>query len=100
MHKDKAIAASMKLLDKDKIQLFRGKGCEKCGKSGYKGRTGIFEVLEMSSAIGELTLSHAPGDTIKEVAVKEGMLTLLQDGYLKVLEGITTIEEVLREAKG
>ena len=99
MSKDKVIADDMKKVASGKIKLFRGKGCEKCGKSGYKHRVGIFEVLEMSPKIAELTLERKPADLIEKVAIEEGMLTLLQDGYLKVLEGITSLEEVLRVAK-
>ena len=99
MSKDKIIADDMKKVASGKIELFRGKGCEKCGKSGYKHRVGIFEVLEMSPKIAELTLERKPADLIEKVAIEEGMLTLLQDGYLKVLEGITSLEEVLRVAK-
>ena len=54
----------------------------------------------MSPKIAELTLDRKPADLIEKVAVEEGMLTLLQDGYLKVIEGITTLEEVMRVAKG
>src|SRR3989344_252202 len=100
MSKDKVIADDMKKITSGKIKLFRGKGCEKCGKSGYRHRIGIFEVLEMSPKIAELTLDRKPADLIEKVAVEEGMLTLLQDGYLKVIEGITTLEEVMRVAKG
>ena len=99
MSKDKAIADDMKKVNSGKIKLFRGKGCEKCGKSGYRHRIGIFEVLEMSPKIAELTLERKPADLIEKVAIEEGMLTLLQDGYLKVIEGITTLEEVMRVAK-
>jgi len=96
MSKDKGTIEAVKLAKKDKVLLYRGKGCEKCGGTGYKGRTGIFEVLKMSEAIQKLTLARSSSTQIQEVAVKEGMLTLVQDGNLKVLEGITTLEEVLR----
>lgn len=99
MNKDKAIAEAVKKLKSDKITLHRGKGCDKCGNVGYKGRIGIFEVLEMSPAIAQLTLESKPENIIAESAIKEGMLTLLQDGYLRVLEGITTLEEVMRVSK-
>ncbi|MFZ5425226.1 MAG: GspE/PulE family protein [Patescibacteria group bacterium] len=99
MSKDKRIADTLKLLHEDKIKLYRGKGCDKCNKTGYKGRMGIFEVLEMSNKIAELTLENSTADKIQDMAVAEGMITLVQDGFLKVLEGSTTIEEVLRVAK-
>lgn len=100
MHKDKEIAEAIKHLHSDKIMLSRGKGCDKCGGKGYKGRLGIFEVLEMSEAIAALTLERKSAATIQETAIREGMLTLVQDGYLRVLEGATTLEEVMRVARG
>ena len=82
-----------------KVSLFRGKGCEECNDIGYFGRIGIFEVLSVSEKIGRLILEHASADEIQDEAVKEGMITMKQDGYLKALEGIITIEEVLRVAQ-
>lgn len=94
------------LLPSDKnIRLYRGTGnvggnqCSTCGGSGYLGRIGIFEVFAMSDAISKLTLSRSPMHDIEEQAKKEGMITLKQDGFLKALEGITSIEEVLRVAE-
>lgn len=92
-----------KTVKKGKLMLFRGgskgKTCERCGGSGYSGRTGIFEVLMMSDTIARLVLEHRPTQEIEQQAIKEGMITLVQDGFMKVLEGITTIEEVLRVAE-
>ncbi|HET9946780.1 MAG TPA: ATPase, T2SS/T4P/T4SS family [Patescibacteria group bacterium] len=81
------------------FQLYRGKGCEKCGDSGYIGRIGIFEVLPISEKIGRLILEHPDADSIGHEAIAEGMITMKQDGYLKVLVGTTTVEEVLRVAQ-
>mgnify|MGYP000990825839 CR=1 FL=1 len=100
MHKDKEIAEAIKKVRSGKIELYRGKGCDKCGKTGYKGRTGIFEVLEMNPEVGLLTMESKPEGEIEKQAVSDGMLSLIQDGYLKALEGITTLEEVLRVSKG
>jgi type IV pilus assembly protein PilB len=83
----------------EKISLPRGKGCKVCGNTGFLGRTGIFEVLNISDRITRLILEHQPTAEIHKVAVEEGMVTLKQDGYLKALEGVTTIEEVLRVAR-
>ncbi len=99
MNKDKEIAESIKKLKTGKFQLYKGKGCDKCNNTGYRGRVGIFEVLEMSSDVAVLTLENKPESEVEKTAIKEGMLTLVQDGYLKALEGITTLEEVLRVAK-
>ncbi len=89
---------------KGKLMLFKGgtkdAKCKTCGGSGYSGRTGIFEVLVMSDVIGRLVLERRPTGEIEEQAIKEGMITLVQDGFTKVLEGITTMEEVLRVAEG
>jgi type IV pilus assembly protein PilB len=82
-----------------KFKLFKGKGCNKCGDSGYKGRIALFEVLPVTDKIGRLILERAPAGKIEQQATEDGMIRLIQDGYLKALEGITTIEEVLRVAR-
>ncbi len=84
---------------KEGSKLFRGKGCPECSGTGYLGRIGVFEVLPVSEKIGRLILEHAPASEIEKQAVAEGMITMKQDGYLKVIEGTTTIEEVLRVAQ-
>lgn len=80
-------------------QLFKGDGCTECANTGYLGRIGIFEVLPVSEKIGRLILERAPTSEIETEAVAEGMVTMKQDGYLKVVEGVTTIEEILRVAQ-
>lgn len=80
------------------IKLHRGKGCNECGNMGYMGRVGIYEVLPASETVGRLVVEHADAVKIEQQAEKEGMITMKQDGYLKVLQGETTIEEVLRVA--
>ena len=77
----------------------KGKECKECSGSGYSGRTGIFEVLMMSATIARLVLEKRPTQEIEKQAVKEGMITLVQDGFMKALEGVTTVEEVLRVAE-
>ena len=81
------------------IKIYRGKGFEKCGGFGYLGRIGIFEVLPVSNKISSLILEHPDSATVEKEAVLEGMITMKQDGYLKVLAGITTPEEVIRVAQ-
>lgn len=83
----------------NEVVLFRGKGCEKCGSTGYLGRIGIFEVLPVSDKIAKLIMERASATTIEHQAVAEGMMLMKQDGYLKALEGISTIEEVIRVAQ-
>ncbi|MBI5019128.1 type II/IV secretion system protein [Candidatus Gottesmanbacteria bacterium] len=108
---DEAVIVDMKsvvgtLWPQDKpMVLYKGKGtvgdkpCESCGGSGYLGRLGVFEVFPITDAISKLTLTRAPMSEIEKQAVSEGMITMKQDGYLKALEGVTTIEEVLRVAQ-
>jgi type II secretory ATPase GspE/PulE/Tfp pilus assembly ATPase PilB-like protein len=84
--------------DKETV-LYRGKGCKECTNTGYLGRIGIFEAISISSAICKMILEKASAEEIEKQAKSEGMITMVQDGYLKVLEGITTIEEILRIAK-
>lgn len=79
--------------------LYKGAGDSDCGNSGYYGRLGIFEVLPVTEKISRLILEHASSDDINTLARKEGMISMKQDGYLKVLEGQTTVEEVLRVAE-
>jgi general secretion pathway protein E len=76
--------------------FYHGKGCDHCFKTGYYGRTGIYEMLLASEKVTKLILQNADSNLIKAAAVKEGMSTLRQDGAYKVLKGISTIEEVLR----
>lgn len=80
-------------------KLYKGKGCKECAETGYLGRVGIFEVLPVSQKIAQLVLEHPDSASLEKQAVEEGMITMKQDGYLKVLNGTTTIEEVLRVAQ-
>jgi type II secretory ATPase GspE/PulE/Tfp pilus assembly ATPase PilB-like protein len=84
------------VLNDPNIQFVEAVGCAACNKTGYRGRVGIFEVLPLSGAIEELVLSGANGNRIREAAIASGMTTILQDGYLKVIDHVTTIEEVER----
>jgi type IV pilus assembly protein PilB len=73
-----------------------GDGCEQCGGNGYQGRMGIYEVLEVSPAMQQMIIGHATSEDLQVTAIKEGMLTMQQDGFIKALKGMTTIEEILR----
>ena len=75
----------------------RGKGCEKCNNSGYKGRVGLYEVMEVTEELRELILVGASALELRRKAVEEGMLTLRSSGLRKVKDGVTTIEEIVRE---
>ena len=81
------------------INLYVGKGCAECNNTGYLDRVGIFEVLVISEPVGKMILARQTSGLIEKQAISEGMITMKQDGFLKVLEGVTTIEEVLRVAE-
>ncbi len=73
-----------------------GEGCEKCNYIGYKGRVGIYEIFTMDDALKQLTIDKAPSFKILQQAIENGMITMLQDGVLKCLEGLTSLEEIYR----
>ena len=83
-------------LNLSKINIYEGKGCDACRFTGYKGRTAIYEFLEMSEPIRELVLKRSSSDQIKKKALGLGMRTLRQDGWEKIRMGITTPSEVVR----
>ena len=84
-------------LDRAGLRLYRGAGCKVCKNTGYEGRLGIFEILEMKENIRKAIMRHATADELEQIAIKEnGMRTMLEDGIAKALNGLTTIEEVLR----
>jgi type IV pilus assembly protein PilB len=74
-----------------------GGGCDRCNQSGYKGRVGLYEVMEITEALRELILLSASGLELKRKAIEEGMISLRRSGLRKVMDGVTTIEEVVRE---
>lgn len=78
------------------VSLFRAVGCKKCGSSGYAGRVAMMEVLTMTDELADIVLKEPSEAVITEEARRQGMITMRQDGILKVLDGVTTIEEVLR----
>ena len=83
-------------VDLSKQKFYRGKGCEKCNHKGYKGRIGIYEVIEVTDEVRKLITSKATSEEIQKQATSQGMVTMLQDGINKVSSGMTTIEEVVR----
>lgn len=78
------------------IKFYRGRGCDKCRQSGYKGRLGIFELMRITEELAEMIVRRAPLAELKEAARASGMQTLQEDGFRKCLDGMTTIEEVRR----
>jgi len=91
--------AWMKQQGKNQLSLYRGRKCAECNETGFFGRIGIFEVLPVREKISRLILERAPATTIEKEGVSDGMILMKQDGYMKALEGVTTIEEVLRVAE-
>ena len=79
------------------MKTYRGKGCATCNDTGYKGRVGLYETMEVTDEIRELILIGASSLELRKKAVDDGMLTLRESGLHKVRNGVTTIEEVLRE---
>jgi type IV pilus assembly protein PilB len=77
--------------------FFKGEGCDTCNGTGYKGRQGLYEVMALSSPLRRGILKGASTEELRDLAVKEGMLTLRMDGMVKVKKGITTLEEVVKE---
>jgi len=82
-----------------KLRLYKSRGCKVCNNTGFRGRLGIFEVLEMAENVNKLILEHASSDEIAKLAVANGMTTIFEDGVEKVLNGITTLDEVMRVSK-
>ena len=81
------------------IEFFHGKGCEKCSNTGYKGRIGIHELLEVTPEIQELIVKLATTLEIQDKAEEQGMILMWQDGFIKAAQGTTTVEEILRVTK-
>jgi type II secretory ATPase GspE/PulE/Tfp pilus assembly ATPase PilB-like protein len=81
------------------LMIYEPQGCKKCNFRGFSGRIGVFEVLEMTEELSNIINKDPQEQKIAEEASRQGMVTMRQDGILKVLDGITTIEEVLRVAE-
>jgi type IV pilus assembly protein PilB len=78
------------------VQLARGRGCEVCRQTGYKGRIGFYELMTLNSEMAEMIVRRSPLADLKEAAKANGMKELREDGLIKVLEGVTTPDEVMR----
>jgi type IV pilus assembly protein PilB len=79
------------------LKLFKGRGCERCSSTGYKGRLGLYEVLEVDDEMREMILSGGSSFELRQKAVQAGMMTLRMSGLQKIRDGVTTVEEVVRE---
>jgi type IV pilus assembly protein PilB len=82
-----------------KANFSRGKGCGNCNKTGYRGRMGIYELMTMTNAIREMTFKGESTQVLRKMARKQGMRTLFEDGMIKAMKGLTTLDEVLRITK-
>ncbi len=91
--------ASKHIQGKSSVEVYRGTGCKACDHTGYAGRIGLFEVLVVTPKIRELTIQKTNSDVIAQLAISEGMTTMPEDGLIKILQGLTSIEEVVRVTK-
>ena len=96
MQPDPAAVALLAQQPVGQLTLERGAGCAACRETGYRGRTGIYELFQVTDDLGRAISGKAPLSELRQVAIEEGMISLAQDGWRKVQAGITTVEEVLR----
>jgi len=99
LKKEIDVSKFLNLKDMAEIRFYKGKGCDSCNQSGYTGRIGIFEVLEVRDNIRDLISSRANADQIRKVAITNGMTTMFEDGLNKAISGKTTLEEIFRVTK-
>lgn len=92
-----AFGVTRKDLDEQGVTLYHGEGCAECAHTGYRGRMGIFELLEVSDEMRDLILDRGTTDEVQELAVRQGMITMREDGWIKVCLGVTTLAEVNRQ---
>ncbi len=97
LQKEKTIVDAKKGLES--LLFYRGKGCKQCNNNGYKGRIGIYETLEITDKISDMILRKASRAELKKQAIEQGMLTIVEDGFIKAKNGITSIEEIMRVTK-
>ena len=95
-HPDPAQLLALGVTDATGVELFRGKGCDDCRGTGYRGRTGIYELFRITEEARSLVVRKAPGGQIRRYAVAQGMVTLREDAWAKACAGLTTVEEILR----
>ncbi|MDP1884745.1 MAG: ATPase, T2SS/T4P/T4SS family [Candidatus Moranbacteria bacterium] len=83
----------------EEINFYKAVGCEQCGQEGYRGRSGIYEVLEVDADMEKMISQKAPTEEVEKAAKGKGMVTMVEDGFIKAVNGITSIEEILRVTK-
>jgi len=84
---------------RESLTIFEPRGCRKCSQTGFSGRIGVFEILEMTEQLSEIVLKAPTMENLQSEAKRQGMITMFQDGILKVVNGLTTLEEVIRVAE-
>jgi type IV pilus assembly protein PilB len=94
---DQLVDAGLPESELPNVKAMKGRGCDRCGGTGYKGRVGLFEIMEITETLRDLIVHSAPLKELREAAIREGMTPLRQSGMLKVRDGVTTMEEVARE---
>jgi type IV pilus assembly protein PilB len=85
--------------ERKKYPIYKGAGCGRCSGSGYKGRLGIFEMMQLNNEIRELAFARAPSNELRKAARAGGMRSLLEDGKLKIFKGLTTPEEIAKTSQ-
>ena len=93
------IAEGLRMKSQDEVKIYKGKGCQKCNFTGFYGRTAIYEILLMDEVIKDLILKRATSEQIKKTAIVRGMRSLRQDGWQKVISGLTTPDEIMKVAQ-
>ena len=96
MESDRLTKLGFPVAEGDVVELKRGKGCRECRQTGYRGRTGIFEIFPLSLQLKKMIAANSSSEEMRQVAIREGMTTLREDAWQKVKAGVTTIEEALR----
>jgi type IV pilus assembly protein PilB len=96
--KNTLIDAGFTVEEASTVKIMKGKGCDNCSNTGYKGRTGLYEVMEIDDELRELILVGASSMELKKKAIEHGMITLRRSGLTKIMQGVTTLEEVERES--
>jgi type IV pilus assembly protein PilB len=96
LEREKVIPSNQNL---EALTFYRGKGCRQCNNDGYRGRIGIYETFEITEEVSDLILRRSSDTELKKAALAQNMLTMLEDGFIKALKGVTTVEEILRAAR-
>jgi type IV pilus assembly protein PilB len=97
LEREKIIPKAVKKFED--LPFFKGQGCDKCSTTGYRGRIGIHEILEVTPAIADMIIKHSSSQELQDAGEAAGMILMWQDGFIKAVQGVTTIDEILRVTK-